>query len=119
MWSDKWSWLHYKVDNDSACCYVCIKAVKDNKIRKAGNMGSAFISRGFMGWKDVCATLRSMKFLNPLCYNGSCEAVVVLPLTTRDYLEGTAKKRQRIKLCFKSFIKSLFFVQAGIGSSGE
>ncbi len=29
---DKWNWLHYNVESDSAYCYICMKASKERKL---------------------------------------------------------------------------------------
>ena len=35
---EKWPWLHYNEENDSAYCYVCIKAMKKEN-KKSGEYG--------------------------------------------------------------------------------
>ena len=32
-WLDKWSWLRYREETDSAFCFVCTKAMVENKVR--------------------------------------------------------------------------------------
>ena len=114
-WFDKWSWLHYNVDNDSAYCYVCIKAMKEKKIRKAGNMDSAFISRGFMGWKDACAAFRKHEVSES--HRAAMEAVVVLPLTTRDVGETLSRRHGEEKAENRAML--LKFYQVSVFCAGR
>ena len=87
--------MHYNGENDSAYCYVCIKAKKEKKIRKTGNMDASFISRGFTGWKDACCVFRKHEVSQ--FHRSAVEAVVVLPLTTRDIGEPLCKRHSKEK----------------------
>ena len=80
-WFDKWSWLHYREETDSAFCFVCTKAMVENKVR-IRNMDITFISAGFTNWKDATSIFR--KHEGSECHRAAVEAIVVLPRTTRD-----------------------------------
>ena len=43
QWYRSWSWLHYQEPNDSVLCYLCSKAIRQNKMRPS-NPDSAFVS---------------------------------------------------------------------------
>eukprot|EP00112_Aurelia_sp_Birch-Aquarium-sp1_P015994 Seg3588.3 transcript_id=Seg3588.3/GoldUCD/mRNA.D3Y31 product="Zinc finger MYM-type protein 1" protein_id=Seg3588.3/GoldUCD/D3Y31 len=53
-WFDKFKWLHYDVDSDSAFCFTCIKALQHNMISSTkGEI--AFTDTGFQNWKKALA----------------------------------------------------------------
>jgi len=51
--AQKFRWLHYDQSRDLAFCHTCVSAVKSGKMKSAGNVDLAFISRGFCNWKDA------------------------------------------------------------------
>ena len=32
-WFKQWKWIHYNEENDSAYCFYCVKAYKENKLK--------------------------------------------------------------------------------------
>ena len=42
-WFGSWSWLHYHEATDSAFCFLCAKAIRENKM-SSGNANVAFVS---------------------------------------------------------------------------
>ena len=53
-WFDKFKWLHYDVDSDSAFCFTCTKALQHNIISSTkGEI--AFTATGFQNWKKALA----------------------------------------------------------------
>ena len=53
QWFQKFRWLHYDQSRNLAFCHTCVSVVKSGKMKSAGNVDSAFISRGFCHWKDA------------------------------------------------------------------
>ena len=47
-WCEKFDWLHYDVESDSAFCHLCETAVTQNKLLASTKKDPAFISRGFV-----------------------------------------------------------------------
>ena len=52
-WCDKYNWLHYNINNDTAFCYICMKAERERKYKASTKCESAFISKGYTNWKDA------------------------------------------------------------------
>ncbi|XP_062512465.1 uncharacterized protein LOC134188285 [Corticium candelabrum] len=79
-----WPWLHYDCSRDSAFCHVCVKAVKEAKMRlTSGNVkDSTFISGGFHNWKDAIPVFTSHN--QTTTHKTATEVVVTLPHTTDD-----------------------------------
>ena len=51
-WFDKFKWLHYDPDTDSAFCFMCIKALHHNMISSTkGEI--VFTEKGFRNWKTA------------------------------------------------------------------
>ena len=60
VWFQTWKWLDYQESSDSVLCYLCAQAAKTNTINKAlhSKRDESFISKGFVNWKDACASFR-------------------------------------------------------------
>ena len=55
-WFKKWPWLIYNETDDKAFCFVCIKAVLQERVRNCAlisKTSDAFLTRGFTNWKDA------------------------------------------------------------------
>ena len=55
-WFVKWPWLTYNETDDKAFCFVCIKAVQQERVRNCAltsKMSDAFLIQGFTNWKDA------------------------------------------------------------------
>ena len=55
-WFEKWPWLTYNETDDKAFCFVCIKAVPQERVRNCAltsKTSDAFLTRGFTNWKDA------------------------------------------------------------------
>ena len=85
QWFVRWSWLHYRENDDAVTCIECIRPMKQDKLNWSSNLDRAFISRGFSNWKDA-----SVKFANHEKSNCHQEAVlktVTIPTTTSNVAE--------------------------------
>ena len=54
-WFDKWPWITYETE-DKAFCFVCIKAVQQERVRNCSltsKTSDAFLTRGYTYWKDA------------------------------------------------------------------
>jgi hypothetical protein len=71
-WYEKYPWLHYDVNNDSAFCHLCVTADRQGKFLASTKRDAAFISVGgsltgkklpqhLVSTKQVIATKRQMK----------------------------------------------------------
>ena len=76
-WCEKFDWLHYDVDSDSAFCHLCKSAEAQNKLLASTKKDPAFISRGFTYWKE--ATTAFQKHQCSQCHQESIEALIHLP----------------------------------------
>jgi len=61
QWFQTFRWLHYDQSRDLAFCHTCVSAVKSGRMKSAGNVDPAFISRGFCNWKDAKIACQSAK----------------------------------------------------------
>ena len=52
-WFEKWKWLHYIENDDAVVCITCMQASSQKKLQWSSNLDLAFISNGFMNWKDA------------------------------------------------------------------
>ena len=55
-WLDKWPWITYSETDDNAFCFVCIKAVQQERVRNCSltsKTSDAFLTRGYTNWKDA------------------------------------------------------------------
>ena len=52
-WFNRYSWLHYDVGLDGAFCFICCKAVNENKVKIQATVAPAFLVSGFTNWKDA------------------------------------------------------------------
>jgi len=59
-WFDTWLWLNYQEASDSVICFYCCQASNRNLLMKGlyGWHKEAFITKGFINWKDACASFR-------------------------------------------------------------
>ena len=60
LWFDTWPWLSYQEVSDSVICFYCCQASNRNLLTKGlyGGCEEAYITKGFVNWKDVCASFR-------------------------------------------------------------
>jgi len=65
-WFDNWSWLDYQEVNDSVLCYYCSCASSRNLLAKGlySKQEETFVTKGFMNWKDACASFWKHKSSN-------------------------------------------------------
>ena len=68
----------------------------EKKILKAGNMDSSIISRGFTNWKDASGIFRKHEASE--CHRAAVEAIVVLPLMTKDVGEALSEEHKKEKV---------------------
>ena len=55
-WFDKWPWITYNETEDKAFCFVCIKAVQQERVRNCSltsKTSDAFLTHGYTYWKDA------------------------------------------------------------------
>ena len=52
-WCEKYPWLHYNIESDSAFCHLCMTADYESKFLASTKRDAAFISRGFTYWKEA------------------------------------------------------------------
>ena len=52
-WFKQWKWIHYNKENDSAYCFYCVKAYKENKLNSIPNLEKTYISTGLTNWKEA------------------------------------------------------------------
>ena len=123
-WFARWPWLHYDCSRDSAFCHVCVKAVKEAKMRlTSGNVkDSTFISGGFHNWKDAIPVFTSHN--QTTTHKTATEVVVTLPHTTDDVGEllssahAQEKHANRMWLV-KVFENILFLARQGLAMRGH
>lgn len=53
QWFDDYPWLHYDEGKDSVFCFVCAQKNSNNNLFSARNKESAFITEGFLNWKEA------------------------------------------------------------------
>ena len=58
-------------------------------------MDASFISRGFTGWKDACCGFRKHEVSES--HHSAVQAVVLLPLTTREIGEALSERHSKEK----------------------
>ena len=62
VWFDTWRWLSYQEVSDSVICFHCSQASNRNMLTLMkglyGRHEEAFITKGFINWKDACASFR-------------------------------------------------------------
>ena len=54
-WFDRWTWLHYRADNDSVVCFTCLRAHSLKRLQWSSNADQAFLAKGFCNWKNACS----------------------------------------------------------------
>ena len=55
-WFDKWPWITYSETDDKAFCFVCIKAVQQERVRNCSltsKTSDTFLTRGYTNWRDA------------------------------------------------------------------
>ena len=54
VWFDRFLWLHYNEIDDSAFCFLCVKAAESNSLStQALSQGDAFLKQGYQNWKKA------------------------------------------------------------------
>ena len=76
-WCEKYPWLHYNIESDSAFCHLCMTADYESKFLVSTKRDAAFISRGFTYWKE--ATTAFAKHQASECHREASEALILLP----------------------------------------
>ncbi len=120
-WFGKWKWLHYCENDDHVLCYVCVCAVKPNKMT-VGRGDAAFITKGFSNWKD--GTIAFKKHEASSCHRQALQVTVVIPLScpdvgailSRQYAVETKNNRR----CFlKVLAVDRYLARQGIAFRGD
>ena len=93
-WYDRYSWLHYDAPKDAAFCYICMKVEGERKFKVGTKWEPAFISKGFLNWKD--ATVAFNKHSESDCHREAVE-IHKLPKKTGDMGEklNTEHKKEK------------------------
>ena len=55
-WFEKWPWISYNETEDKAFCFICIKAVQQERVRECtltSKTSNAFLTQGYTNWKDA------------------------------------------------------------------
>ena len=57
QWFKSWPFLHYDEAQD-VFCHTYVAAVREGKLKFSHNVASAFVTKGFCGWKDVTVAFK-------------------------------------------------------------
>ena len=76
-WCEKYPWLHYNIESDSAFCHLCMTAEHEHKFLASTKRDAAFLSRGFTYWKEGTTALA--KHQASACHREASEALLLLP----------------------------------------
>ena len=87
-WFDIHTWLHYDEVNDTAFCYLCMNALKSNRIAEKC-ADSAFISRGFSNW-----SFRKHEVTN--CHKEAVDTMLITCKDCGDMLSSEHVKQKAI-----------------------
>ena len=123
-WFDRWTWLHYRADNDSVVCFTCLRAVAHSlkRLQWSSNADQAFLAKGFCNWKNACVKFGSHQASR--CHMEAVLKMVSLPATTQDVGESLSSQHQSEKLerrlCFIKIVSSIRFLsQQGLSLRGH
>ena len=42
-WFDRWTWLHCNEENNSGCCFICMRAKSENKLHWSLNSDKQYL----------------------------------------------------------------------------
>ena len=111
-WFKQWKWIHYNEENDSAYCFYCVKAYKENKLNNIPNLEKTYISTGFTNWKE--ATSRFTSHEATRCHRDAMLKIVTLPATTCDIGEMCSSQHSKDKhdrrVCFLKMLSNIRFL---------
>ena len=82
QWFKNWPFLHYDEAQDVVFCHTCVAALRERKLTFSKNVASAFVTKGFCGWKD--ATVAFKKHHQYKAHSEAVQVMVTLPKTTKD-----------------------------------
>ena len=60
-WCEKYPWLHYNIERESAFCYLCMKEDHEGKFFASTKHNAAFLSRGFTYWRKQLQLVANQK----------------------------------------------------------
>ena len=82
-WFDKFSWLHYDVNTDSALCFTCVKALRHKMISSTKGEAS-FTEKGYQNWKKALAKGKGFqKHESSECHKEATERFCKIPSTIK------------------------------------
>ena len=92
--------MHYIEGTDSVLCFTCftcVSAVKQKKLlsMSASKIDGAFISNGFVNWKDATVSFR--KHESSECHRAATEAMISLLGHVVDIGESLSKQHSEDK----------------------
>ena len=76
-WCASYTWLHYDATSDAAFCHLCMTAEFEKKFLASTKRDPAFISAGFMYWKEAIAAFKI--HMDSACHREAVEAIEILP----------------------------------------
>ena len=115
-WSDKFEWLHYDADSDSAFCFTCIKAPQHNMI--SSTKGEVvFTETGFQNGKEALAKNKGLhKHESSECHKEAVARWREIPSTVKGDIgemisnqHALEKYSSRIEFFKKSEVDSYFY----------
>ena len=111
-WFDRWPWLHYLEESDTVLCHTCNRATTEKKLLWSHNAESAFITKGFVNWKD--ATVKFSNHEASKCHKEAVMKLTVLPSTTPDIAEALStqvhQERAERRKCFLKIVSNVRFL---------
>ena len=94
-WFDRWTWLHYRADNDSVVYFTCLRTHSLKRLQWSSNADQAFLAKGFCNWKNACVKFDSHQASR--CHKEAVLKMVSLPATTQDVGESLSSQHQSEK----------------------
>ena len=95
---DKFKWLHYDADSDSAFCFTCIKALQHNMISSTKGE-AAFTETDFQNWKKALVKDKGFhKHESSGCYKEAVARWCEMPSTVKHALEKFNSRRILVKI---------------------
>ena len=86
----------YIENDDAVLCIMCAQASTQKKLQWSSNLDAAFISKGFMNWKD--ATVKFAIHEASKCHKEAVLKMVTLPYSTQNVAESLSNVLKREKL---------------------
>ena len=99
-WFDSYTWLHYRIEDDSVLCHICAKHELKGNLERVIKKERAFLDQGFRNWRKAIDYFRTHQ--QSECHKTATD-LEIAPQTCKNIIELTNENAKKLRSAVRSY----------------